>query len=169
MKKKMIAGLIALSLGFSFAPQKAEAALVVSALSRTGAQASGLTIGIALGWATLGFVAVDGRPNQDEWANGIFWVLFAGPAILGIALDVDAQVSSDQMVEGFKKAFPFVDNSEVLTDLSVRAKEKLNDAIKHDPEAKQFLVQFSEREVQMIFNGVDLSAEQLDLLVQALR
>jgi hypothetical protein len=157
--------------------------LGMSGLSTPRAEA-GILVGIANGdilqgartgaWigasAGLAFVIVG---ESIESAGGWFPLLavfFTGlGALSGTVLDADTSVETQQWVHGLKETFPFIDSAEALGELAASVQKKLEVEIHASPESSHFRVSLSRPEVIQALGSADLTNDQLEIVVQALK
>ena len=77
-------------------------------------------------------------------------------------LDADGNLPQSNIEQGLKAKFPFLDNQEVVTNLSLAIKNKY-EATQSSP------VILNGEELSPILDATDLSSEQYDLIVNELR
>jgi hypothetical protein len=168
MKKISLVLMAVLGISLAATP-RAQAGILIGAIN--GNVFQGMTVGALIGGSIGGALAITGE--IVEGSEGLFIIILpvfiGGGAIAGVFLDVDAALPSDELAEGFKDAFPFIDNSEALTELALVTKAKIQTAVEAAPEAEQLMVQLNREEVTQALSAVDLSSKQLELVIEALK
>ena len=170
MKNFLTSLVMILSVTTTFAPQSAQAGIIVQIFEGGNGfiENAGGAFLIGAGLTAVG-MTIDLASGEDIPHLGTLLFGFPGALIFagGILLDVDGSIPTSQLVSHLSKKFPFIDNREVLAELALQTRAKLEGQISGDQ--RQAFVSFSEEEVKEIFSATDLSEENLQTLVQELK
>jgi hypothetical protein len=147
--------------------QTAQAGIVIGALSGDALRgaAIGAVLGGGVGTALTIQGAIQADPNSSEvitmWAY-----LTAMGGIAGAVLDVDAALPTDELITGFKKAMPYIDNNECFEKLANLTKERFKIQLALTPDAEQVLVRLNRAELADALGSADISQEQFESVVR---
>ncbi len=166
MKKLQILSLLALLTMSTVQP--ANAGLAIGAIS--GNSGSGMKIGAFIGFGVgvasgFGISAFGDALNCKEFnlgagaSTGLIGGVIGG--IAGGLLDVNASVSSEALVHGFKNQYPFINNAEALRNLAELAKSKFATG--------SSVVTFTSAEVLEVLSGTQITPEQFSQIANDLK
>jgi hypothetical protein len=168
MKKLSQILILVTTLATASIPQESRAGLLVGALG--GNAVEGLKTGAGYGALVIGFsgAAIGMWGDVEGMAMGLGLGLGAG-AIVGGLLEVDASLPTDQLYQVLRTLFPYIDNSEAVQSLALLTKKKYQAATLRDPNQSVHTLNYSEAELTQVFTSTDLTSEEFQDIVGALK
>ena len=155
MKRSQFLTLVlTLSIFFSAIPKRADAGLIVGAVS--GDVRNGLGVGTFLG------VAIGIGPYMFGGRGEDFWWFSAISIGAGVLLDFESQVKTEDYVTPLSEMLPFIDDREIIETLALLARKKVGDQIQRDKRSKTVRISFSDSEIERIFANALLTDREYE-------